>query len=309
MSQSTGKVSERARSLAETAMEALPASRTRTLRLRVGLVALAGVAPLTATRVAVNSPLALAGLSSGRWFDVATTAALVGPATGAVALGFTADEAWERTGLILAGVFGLLAAVTPAVAGPAVGAVVVGGWLTLVGRSTGTDQTETVDVLCGLVAATLLAALTLSLFGARGVRTIAFRQTGTVLALVGMAATPFAVRAGWRALLAGGLAVAATLYLTLSAPFVSGAVALVAGSVVGASALLLTLAVGGLAATVVEGVANGRVGPAFAGSLLLVAGVPSTLPRAIPVVVAVALLLSAATSEHEAVPNDRGEST
>lgn len=297
--EATTRVRERARSLAEAAAAVVPDSRARNVRLAAGLAALAGLAPLTATRVALNAPVALPSAASGGWLDAAATAAVVGPAAGVLALGVTADEAWARTGLILAGVFGLLSAVTSAVALPTVGALVVGGWLTLAGSDAAARSPTRRQVRVAVVAAALLGGLTLSLFGAVGVRPAALRSAGTTLALAGMAATPLAFGARPAAYGVGGLAAGATFHLTGAAPFVSGAVALVAGSVVGASALLLAVAVGGLTATVAAGVASRRVGPALAGLLLLSAGVPSSIPRALGAVLAVAFVVATALDQIE----------
>ncbi|NHN61592.1 MULTISPECIES: phosphate ABC transporter permease [Halorussus] len=298
MSQSTGGVRERAaavgergRSLAVAAVAAAPEPRTRTVRLAAASAAVAGLGPLTATRVALNAPVVLPSAASAAWLDAAATAAVLGPAAGATLLGATADEAWARTGLILVGTFGFLSAVSTAFALPTVGAVVVGSWLTLVGRAGAVDRPATHwDVAGGLVAAALLGGLTLSLFGAVGVRPAALRPAGSTLALVGMAATPLAFRPRPSAFAVGGLAAAAAFHLTGAAPFVSGAVVLVAGGVVGASAPLLAAAIGGLAATVAEGAAGRRVAPAAAGLLLLAAGVPSSIPRALGAALAAAFV-------------------
>jgi hypothetical protein len=205
----------------------------------------------------------------------------------------TTAEPWTRIGLVLVGVFGLLSAVTSAVAVPTVGIVAAGGWLLLIGSvNHGASIVNPRRGFRTLVTGVLLGGLTLSLFGAIGVEPATLRPLGTTLALVGMAATPFAVRSGVGPLAVGALAGVGTFALAAAAPFVSGAVALTAGSVVGASAIPLAAAVGGLTATVAEGVLHRRIVPAAAGCLLLLAGVPSTLPRALGVVLAVAFITS-----------------
>ena len=292
MSQSTGGMSERVRSFAGTASRAIPNSQTPTIRLSAGLVAVGGIVLLTLTRIAVNVPVGLPLVSSGVWFDTVMIVAVVGPAAGIILLGVTAEEAWERIGLILVGVFGLLSALTSAIAVPAVGVIVAGSWLLLIGRTKDFErQGYRWQSLGGLVAIALLGSLTLSLFGAIGVHPAILRPTGTTLALVGMAATPLAIRSSFGPLAVGALAGVGTFLLTASAPFVSGAVVLIAGSAVGASAVLLAAAVGGLTATITEGVMRHRITPAVAGLLLLMAGVPSSIPRALSVILAVALVL------------------
>lgn len=281
---------ERILSLADTASAIISYTQKGNVRLVVGFVALIGLGSLTVLRVALNAPVGLPSAASGAWFDAAAIAAVAGPAAGIITLGVTADEGWARTGLILAGVFGLLSIVTSTVTFPAIGAVVVGGWLPLAGvtRQLSTGR----RVRPAVVAAALLTGLTLSLFGAAGVQPATLRPTGTTVTLVGMAVTPLAFGARPGALGVGGLAAGLTFHLTGAAPFVTGAVALVAGSAVGASALLIAIAVGGLTASVATGVANRKSDPTIVGLLLLSAGVPSSIPRALGVALAVAFVVA-----------------
>jgi hypothetical protein len=295
----TAAARERARAAAGAAVESAPRLDEPAVRLVAGLAALVGLGSLTATRIALNAPVTLPSVASGAWFDAVAVAAVVGPAVGALLLGVTTDEAWRRAGLVLAGVFGLLSAASASVAVPAVGATVVGGWLTLYGAVGDDRLTAGRRRRAAAVSVALLGGLTLSLFGAVGVRSGALRPAGTVLALVGMAATPLAFRPTARTLVAGGVVAAATFALTGAAPFVTGAVALAAGSVVGASAPLLAAAVGGLAATVADGAARREAAPAVAGLLLLAGGVPSSIPRALGAVLAVALVATAAVDRTE----------
>ncbi|MFC7193889.1 phosphate ABC transporter permease [Halosimplex aquaticum] len=250
----------------------------------------------------MNSPIVLPAAASGQWFDFVSTAATVGPALGVLAVGVTADG-WSRLGLVIAGVFGLLSAVAPAAQSPAVGAVIAGGWLTLTGRATagllaaaGADAERDVSApsdgaaVSVVVGAVLLGGVTLSLFGAAGVRPALFRPTGTVLVLVGMAATPLGIRPGTVPLVVGGVAAVGTFWVSAAAPFTTGAVALIAGSVVGAPVALLAVALGGLTATITYGVLETAPDTAVVGVLLLAAGVPSSIPRALGAVLAVAFL-------------------
>lgn len=291
MSQPTGGANEHARSLLERISTVVPDSQPPMVRLAAALLGGVGLAVLTLTRIAVNGPVVVPWLVSGVWFDAVTTAAVVGPSLGAVLLGVTTAEPWERIGLVLVGVFGLLSALTSAIAVPTVGIVAAGGWLLLVGpMKHGVFVANPRRVFRTLVAGVLLAGLTLSLFGAIGIEPAILRPLGTTLALIGMAATPLAVRSTVGPLAVGVLAGTGTLALAAAAPFVSGAVALTAGSVVGASALVLATAMGGLTATVAEGVLHRRIAPAAAGCLLLLAGVPSSIPRALGVILAVAFI-------------------
>ncbi|WP_137283279.1 phosphate ABC transporter permease [Halorussus salinisoli] len=278
-----------ARAVAAVATDVTSRSRNVRVRALAGAAALLGAVPLAATRLVVNSPLHVPGAASAGWYELVRLAALVGPATAAVALGVTADRELERVGLLSVGVFGLLSAVTSAVAVPTVGALVAGGWLVVAGqfdRRPGPREA---------VAGALVGGLTLSLVGAAGYRPVAFRSAGTTAALLGMAATPLAVRAGRRGLAVGGLVAVGAYALILEAPFVSGAVALAAGAAIDPPSVLLALAVGGTTATVADGLSDRRVSAAVGGTLLLVAGVPASIPRGVSVAVAVAFLLAAAS--------------
>lgn len=283
---------DRVRSLVAAAAEAAPG--TRSVRTFAAVAALLGAVPLAVTRLAVNGPLRVPGAASAEWYGFVRLAAVVGPAVGAVALGATADREPARVGLLSVGVFGLLSAVTPAVAVPAVGALVAGSWLVVAGRAARRPGTREA------IAVALVGGLTLSLVGGVGYRPVAFRSAGTALALVGTAATPFAVQGGRRALTVGVPVAVGTYAAILGAPFVSGAVALAAGAAIDPPSVLLASAVGGGTATVVEGLLSRRVAPATGGVLLLAAGVPASVTRAVSVVVAVALLLAVAS---------RGDST
>jgi len=254
------------------------------------MAALVGAAPLAVTRVVLNSPLYVPGVASAGWYELAQFTAVVGPAAAAVALGVTTDGEFSRVGLLSVGVFGLLSVANPAVAMPTVGAVIAGGWLTVAGR---------IEPQLGarvFAAAALVGGLTLSLAGAIGYYPVTLRSTGTALALAGMATSPLAVRSGRQALAVGGLVAIGAYAAILVAPFVSGAVALAAGGAIDPAAILLALAVGGSAATVAEGLMSRRVAPVVGGALLLAAGVPASIPRAVAMVVAIALLFAGAPS-------------
>jgi hypothetical protein len=297
MSQSTGTVRKRlvtarehTRSIAAATADVAPGSWTRSVLGTASFVGVLGLGTLTATRLLLNAPVSVPAVASGVWIDAATTAAFVGPAVALLLLGVTAADAWTRIGLSVAGAFGLLTAVTGAITVPAICATVVGGWATVLGTVGSSGSAARFPARVGTVAAVLCAGVTLSLLGALGVEPVALRSVGTTLTLGGSAATPLAVRSNVGAFAVGGGAAAATFSLAGTAPFVTGAVVLIAGGVVGGSTVLLAAAIGGATTTMTTGVVRRRVAPVAVGLLLLVAGVPSSLPRALGTVLAVAFV-------------------
>lgn len=251
---------------------------------------LAVVAATVALRVANNLPgpmpsdLALAHA----WL------ATVGPSAVAVLcvlVGVTRRETHPRVGLVLAGVFGLLGLHVPAASLPAVVAVAAGTGLAVAGRVQGRGWTRP-----AAVAAVVWVGLALALASATGLLSGA-RPAASTVALVGVALLPVAVgspRWAW----AVGLATAAgVLWVGSVLPFVTGAVVLVGFAVVGAPLVAVAAATGGgvagLGGAVAgsTGAATGRWPAVVAVGLLLAAGVPATIPRALAAGVGIALLV------------------
>jgi hypothetical protein len=75
---------------------------------------------------------------------------------------------------------------------------------------------------------------------------------------------------------------------------VTGAVVLVAFGVVGAPLVAVAAGLGGGVAAAVGGLRSGQVTPTLGVGLLVVAGFPGTVPRALALVVGLALALDAA---------------
>ncbi|MFB6130375.1 MAG: hypothetical protein ABEJ28_06100, partial [Salinigranum sp.] len=215
----------------------------------------------------------------------------------AVGLGVLADSEWQRVGLVAAGVFGLLAAVSSAAALPAIGAVAVGGWLAVLPTLAGGIRFIVPgrgDAAPGraLVAAALLSGVVCSLSGAAGVDPGHLRPAGTAIALVGLAVSPLALPSPPRSssLVFGGVIAGTTLLAGTAAPFVTGAVALVVAGIVHVPFALVVVGAGGAGISVADAARRGDGATATAAALLVVAGVPYTLPRALAVVVAATLV-------------------
>jgi len=276
--------------------------------LAASAVAVGTVLAVAAVRIALNA--GVVGEIGAPLAPVAETAALVGPAAAALVCGIGAPTVRERVGLIAVGVFGLLAAAVPAALVPAIGAVVGGGIVALsarLGRPFRTDRSGRVGrddradrsngrtwtpALAALAVGALLGGAALALAVGVGLLPAGARGPGSVLALCGLAATPVLVhpRPSRRAWVVGALCGAGALLAGTLAPFVAGAVALVAWAAVDVSLPVIAVAVAGLLAAIVAGLHRRDAPTVIGGVLLLGTGVPATLPRGIAAVLALWLL-------------------
>lgn len=281
--------------VAETAVRAGP-SRTRRVPVRAtaAVLAAAGVAVLTGGGVLLNAPVdAPAWL--GQNHRLLAGAALLAVAAAAVLLGALSTDPVVRVGLVAAGIFPALTVFSTAAYAPAMGVVLAGGALA-VAASHGRPEGY-LDARAVAVAGVLVAAVAAALAGATGLAPPWTRTAGTVLWLLGAASLPVATETDGLDWGAGALAGVATAQFALAAPFVAGAVFLVGGGIVGAPLSLVALGAFGGAAATVGGLRHGRP-TAGAGALLVVlAGVPATLPRALAVVVGLVLLASPGGAE------------
>jgi hypothetical protein len=285
--------------------------RSRSL---AGLLALPPVAGATLYRVVHNAPGALPpGV-----VDLAVALlplAVAGPALATLLLAGDTDRRTDRLGLVFVGAFGLVSlaggtAWFPATVGVCAGLLVLVG-----GRCRAVRSRQATDVRqIGLLAVLglLTAGVVVSLAATAGVAPATLRPAGSGLALVGVGLLPAVVPTDRLDLLVGVAGGLLTVAVASSAPYVAGAVLLVGGGVVGVPLGLVALAVGGGVAASVAGLrrvlATGSestataptsdddrdrplAGPAVvAPVLLLTAGVPGTLLRAVGVAVAVGLL-------------------
>lgn len=262
---------------------------TATVEVLAGLVALVPAAALLVVRVGINAPVGPA-LPYDGLYDPIASAALAGPAFGAVLLSVATEDDLVRVGLAFAGVFGLLLAAGAPVTIPATGAILGATALLVVAhpsRPLSADETAAT-----LVAVAFLAGVAVSTAAMFGYHPAETRPLGSTVALVAVAASPVFVDWTHRSVFAGAIAAAAFAGFAISAPFVAGAASLVAGGIVGVSLPVLVLAVLGGTTVVATGVERRQVGVLLAGLAVLVAGVPATVPRGLTLVVGLALLIT-----------------
>jgi hypothetical protein len=277
----------RSRSLAGD-VRAVVASRRDRRALAAGGALLATTA-VTALRVLHNVPFDPLALGAGTLRGVALLAAFaVAVALGVVSLDH--DAATVRVGCLFAAAFGVLGTVADGAALPATVAVPAGGALALAG-ALGVPETYR-ELRVRALTAVILAAVALSLGATTGVLPAGLREAGSVAALAALSLLVVRVRADRVALAVGGLAAAAVLWATASAPYVAGSALLVGFGVVGGPHLLVATAAGGVAAATVAGLRQGDRALAAGAFLLGAVGVPAS-PTAATAVVLGALLVVA----------------
>lgn len=247
------------------------------------LLCYGAVAALTfhvCTVLVVNAP---SGPSAGP-IVLSTTIATVLAAAALLAFGVDAAPQTTGIGLLFAGVFGLLGAVAPAAAVPAT--VAIGGGTAVFAAT----HHESIERLQGAVIVVLVATLCLSLVvGITGV--VAARQATSTLSLLALAVTPVFAGTDTRSLLFAVAAGSVVMGLGLTLPFVTGAMTLVGTGAVGVSLPVLALAVAGVVMTASAAV-RFRHWSLLAGvSLLALAGAPTTISRAVPFALGVAMLV------------------
>lgn len=262
-------------------------------RLTVGFAAgiLAVVTSIVGLRILNNLPGAMPSDLALAFSWLTTT----GPSVVAVLcvlVGVTHERAWPRVGLVFAGVFGLLGLHVPVAMLPALVAVIAGTGVAVADRGVVRGWTSRASV-----AAVAWLGLGLSLASATGVLA-GVRPIASMIALVAIAVLPAAVRPPWWAWVAGALAAVAVLWVGSVSPFVTGAVVLVAFGVVGAPVLAVAAAAGGGLAGLTGAISRNttadvvtRWPDAIAAGLLVAAGVPATIPRALAAGVGIALLV------------------
>jgi len=263
--------------------------------LWAGVVALAVAAAGFAVTIAHNAPfdplavpaVVIDALAGG-------TPLVLGAALFAVAL--TETEPTRRVGLLFAGVFGPFATLSAAATLPAVAGVIGGGALALIGsldRPSTYREGRRAAVVVGFVA-----AVALSLTAATGLLDGGM-TVGAGLALVATAALALLVRIDWLAALAGLVAATGLVAAAVTVPYLTGTVLLVGFGVVAVPHLLVALALGGGIAAAAAGLRRGTPLLAVGASLVVLAGVPATLPRAMGVLLGVALVTRATASRPE----------
>lgn len=264
---------------------ALDTGRTAHTRIAAGVLAFVGLGFLALVRLMLNVPF---GPSVSWAYPLAITLATVAPAIGLLAIGVRTERPVYRVGLTFAGVFGLLAVVAEPATLPAtlaIGAAVLG----LTGLHL-RDHWRGRRFDRWLVAGALGAGTVVSLAAGIGLEPSVLRPLGSRIVLLAIAATPVFVNWDREAVLVGLGVGVAVVGVGLGAPFLSGAVALIVGGVVGASLPLLVVAAVGAVILFWAAMRSGETELALAAGVLLVAGIPATVPRALAVLTAIALL-------------------
>ncbi|WP_435101415.1 hypothetical protein [Halarchaeum sp. P4] len=266
------------------------ATGRRDWRPALAALALLAAAVPFARRLVVNLPgTVVPGLASA--YGASVTVAVLGPALAAAGLALGTTDRVERVSLVALAVFAPLTLAADAAYLPAAGIVTLAGGVAVWRRLTRVESTGLRRVGRALLGVAAVAAIGCSLAAAVGLAPASVRQTGTVLALGAAVATGVAADADMLDWSAGALAASLAYALGTSAPYVTGAVALVVGGVVGASLPLLVAALGGVTAATVASVRQRAVGPACGALLVLVAGAPVTVPRALAAVLGVVVVL------------------
>lgn len=255
--------------------------------LIAGLIAVIAASGPFLARLAVNGR-ASAPVNLGTLIPTLTTVALVGPAIAAGVLLASTDDDLTRVGLAFVAVFGLLGALASAVYVPAVVAVLGGGSVVLARRIS--NRSESVADWRLVPAVVVFAGIVLSMLAGLSV-VPEVRSVGSHLAMIGAAATPALLCHGRSDWALGGLLAGLLVAAGLSAPFVTAAVALVGGGVVATSLLVMAVGLCGLVTTASAALRTRRWVALCGAGLLLVAGVPATLPRALAAVLGILLLV------------------
>jgi len=249
--------------------------------------AVLAAATLFGVRLAINAraPVPFDPVALLEWLVPLTA---LGCAGSLLAIAVLDGESYETVGLVFVGVFGIVGTIARPAYVPAVVAIVAGTALATGDRLlAGTDR----RLGPAFVTSLLVCGLAVSLIGSLGVEPATTRPIGSQVTLLGIAGTPVFLARGRADWLFGALGAGLLVALGVFAPFLLGATGLVAGGIVGASTPVMALAVGGLTTTASAALRTRRHAAALGAALLLFAGVPATLPRALAVVLAVVLFL------------------
>lgn len=258
-----------------------------------GLLALLPTVGILLIRIGINAPFA-PQLPYSSVYDQMATAALLGPATGAILVSVTTDDDVRRVALAFAGVFGLLSAVATAAVVPASITIVLATAALVVASVRRPFSADTVRE--GFVGILFLAGVVLSMAGSLGVEPATTRSLGSKVGLLAIATAPVFVEWSRKTAFVGVLAGAGFAGIGLSAPFVTGAASLVGGGIVGVSLPVMLVAVIGGVTVITTGIERLALHTTLAGLLILTAGVPATVPRGLALLVGLAILLGGRTN-------------
>lgn len=206
-----------------------------------------------------------------------------------IATALVARRSAPRVGLLFVGVFGPLAVLSPAATLPAVVGVTAGGVVALIGslgRPSSYPQARR-----AVVGAAFAAGVAVSLASSVGILSGSARGFGAALTLAALAVVGLLIEGDRAGLAAGALTFLGVAVAAGSSPFVAGSVLLVGFSVVGVPHALVALAAGGGVAALVAGIRQREAALVAGVGLLLLAGVPVTLPRAMAVLLGATVVL------------------
>ncbi|MEF8772077.1 hypothetical protein [Halodesulfurarchaeum sp.] len=255
-----------------------------------GLIALLPMLALLAFTVGTNTPIG-PRLPMGSIGAPIEAAALAGPALGALVLGLTSESSFVRVGMLFAGVFGALSLVSQSAMGPAT--IAIGAASVVVGLDQGRSRTGWRSLARLAVTGAFVFGIVVSMLAALGFEPALTRGLGSIAIGVAIAGTPAFTGFSRRSVFVGLLGGAIVAGIGLAAPVITAAVSLLGMGVIGLPLPLLVLgAIGGVSA-VAAGLEHRDAPPALAGALVLVAGVPATIPSAISLLVALVLFTGA----------------
>lgn len=260
------------------------------LVLGASVLALLTLVANTAIRIFANLPFdPVVASPEVRRVTVVLTPLVVAAALATAAL--TDDRPTVRVGLLFAAVFGVIGLLAPGTTLSAVVAVVVGGALALLGTLGVPASWSYRAVRRRTIAAGFVLAIAVSLASATGIVDGGLRNIGALLALAALAAVGTRSEGSTFAAGAGLVAVVALVVASTVSPFAFGSALLVAFAVTGVPHVLVALAIGGGVAATVAGLHRGVYALSVGAGLLLLAGVPVTLPRAMTVLLGATMVI------------------
>ncbi|MFP4591436.1 MAG: hypothetical protein ACLFM8_08260 [Halobacteriales archaeon] len=236
--------------------------------------------------VARNAPFDPLVTDTGLLHTV-TIVALVAAVLGFVAIAVATPHGTVRVGALFAGTFGLLGAVAEAAALPATVGIIGGSAVAVFGtdRDRGIGDTY-------LPGGLLLAGTAVTLASMIGVLDGTARTIGGWLVLLGLASLAVRVAEDRVALLWGVAVALGFVAAVAGAPFAAGSALLVGFGVVDIPLVVVAVGLGGAVAHAVHGLRAGRATPVLGVGLLLAAGMPVTVVRAVPFLLGAVVVLA-----------------
>ncbi len=214
------------------------------------------------------------------------TAAYAGPAFAALILGFGARNDRTRVAMLVGGVFGGLTLLDPAASMPA--RIALGAAAILV-VSRALPSSFRAAPLRSAVMLLFGAGIVVSMIGSVGIEPALARQVGSVAMAGGLLGLPTLTGYSTRAVAVGVVGAIIVAAIGLSAPVMTAAISLLGMGVVGLPLPLLVLGALGAGTAISDAIDAGQFPNALAAGIVLVAGVPSSIPGAVAVLVALAL--------------------